>query len=106
LKQALDHGLRITKIQRVLQFSQEPWLKSYIDLNTAKRQEARNEFEKNLFKVNLRKILIYLHLKDGIWLIIYFSLTIQLMNNAVFRKTMEDVKRRRDVRLLTKWPGR
>ena len=51
LKQALKHGLRIKKIHRALQFNQKPWLKDYIDLNSKKRQEAKNEFEKMLFKL-------------------------------------------------------
>ena len=45
LKQALNHGLKLTKVQ----FDQEAWLKPYIDLNTRLRKDAENDFEKDFF---------------------------------------------------------
>ena len=48
LKQALDHGLNLKKVHRVIQFNQETWLKEYIDMNTELRKQAKNDFQRVL----------------------------------------------------------
>ena len=45
-KQALNHGLRLKKIYRIIQLKQKAWLKVYIDMNTELRKNAKNDFEK------------------------------------------------------------
>ena len=47
LKQALNHGLILKKVHRVIKFNQKAWLKPYIYTNTKKRMEAKDKFEKN-----------------------------------------------------------
>ena len=47
LKQALNHGLVLKKVHRVIKFNQKSWLKPCIDMNTKLRQKAKNNFEKD-----------------------------------------------------------
>ena len=74
LKQALNHGLILKKVRRVISFYQEPWLKQYIITNTEERNKADSDFKKDFYK---------------------------LMCNAVFGKSMEQVRNHRDIRLVT-----
>ena len=50
LKQALNHGIKLNLVHRIIEFNQKAWLKPYIDMNTELRKLAKDDFEKDLFK--------------------------------------------------------
>ena len=74
LNEALNYGLVLKKVNRVTKFNQKSWLKSQVDLNKELRKKAKNDFGKDFFK---------------------------FMNNSVFRKTMENVRKHRNIKLVT-----
>ena len=51
LAQALKHGLILDRIHRAIEFDQSTWMKPYIDFNTQLRTKAKNDFEKDFFKL-------------------------------------------------------
>eukprot|EP00438_Fugacium_kawagutii_P002275 Skav227368 [mRNA] locus=scaffold2373:95507:96952:+ [translate_table: standard] len=74
LKFYLNKGMRLKQIHRMVKFKQSAWLKAWIDFNTNKRKEAKSDFDKDMFK---------------------------LMNNAVYGKTMENVRNHMDFELVS-----
>ena len=74
----LSLGMKLTKVHRILEFKQSDWLKKYIDFSTDKRKNAANSFERDFFK---------------------------LMDNSVFGKAMENLKKRISVELISNAKG-
>ena len=74
LKFYLAMGLTLNKVHRIIKYRQKPWLKEYIDFNSKQRALSTNTFDKDFYK---------------------------LKNNALFGKTMEDVRKRINYKLVT-----
>ena len=73
LRQCLELGMRLTKVHRGISFYQSSWMEPYIRKNTELRKCASNNFEKDFFK---------------------------LMNNSVFGKTIENIRKRQNIKLI------
>ena len=73
LKFYIRHGMKIKQIHSIISFKQNKWLEKYIDLNTQKRNQAVNDFEKDFYK---------------------------LLNNAFYGKTMENVRNRCKIEII------
>ena len=73
LKQYLEEGMILKKVHRGIKFKQSPWMEPYIRKNTVLRKDAKNAFEKDFFK---------------------------LMNNSVFGKTIENIRKRQNVEIM------
>ena len=74
LQYFINKGMQVTKIHNVVQFTQKQFLKPYIDFNSRQRAQAQNTFEKDFYK---------------------------LKNNSLFGKTMEDVRKHSNYKLVT-----
>ena len=75
MKQYLNLGLKLKKIHKGVKFKEENFMKKYIDFNNELRTKAKNDFEKDFFK---------------------------LLNNSVFGKTLENVRNRVDIQLCNR----
>ena len=73
LKQYLSMGIKLKAVHRAISFEQSPWMEKYIRKNTELRKTAANSFEKDFFK---------------------------LMNNSVFGKTIENIRKRQNIKLV------
>jgi hypothetical protein len=74
LKLHTDLGMKLTRVHRAVTFNQSCWVKDYIDFNTKMRSTSKNAFEKNFFK---------------------------LMNNSIYGKTVENLRKRVDVKFVS-----
>ena len=74
VKQILNNELVLKNVHRVIKLNQKAWLNPQIDMNTDLREKGKNGFEKDFFK---------------------------LMNNGIFEKNIENVRKHKDFKLVT-----